>query len=145
MIQLVKSPKELRLGNLIFVDRFVFPPNFIAAQPSIVGEGFEDSINDKTQNVAYLNATQKWMRQLFTEEKDGCLCKGKFIAEKVQDEGHMEFPLWKISYKKKIFFFFPKTYKAEIQFIHEVQNYYKDWVGEELFDQPIITAEQKLK
>ena len=45
MIQLIKSAEGFRIGNFVFVDEFVFPPNFIVASPKILVEGFEAILN----------------------------------------------------------------------------------------------------
>lgn len=134
MFKLIKSPEGLRLGNLIFVDSFVFPPNFICAQPVHLGEGFEQCFNADTIDAAYLNADYKWMKQLLPVEDNGILSRDGFTAEKVQEsvsvsinetptDSFGQLPKWKIKFEAN---------EAEISFIHELQNYYKDWTGKEI-------------
>lgn len=128
MLQLIKNPDGLRIGNLIFVDSIVFPPNFITARPTLIGEGFENAFNEEPSNCAYLNAEDKWMKQLLTEEKDGKLCNGEFTAEKIYEPKGMfdeKFTTWKIKFGEN---------EAEISFIHELQNYYFDWTHSHLLE-----------
>lgn len=38
MLQIIKNTDGLRIGNFIFVDSMVYPPNFITAQKRYLGE-----------------------------------------------------------------------------------------------------------
>lgn len=123
--KLIKSPEGLREGNLIFVDSTVFPPNFICAKIEILGKEFEKSFTLETMNCAYLNAEERYIKDLFPEEKEKIFYKGEFKIKKLQDGDYHNFIKWKIEFEE---------YNAEISFIHELQNYYFDWTQIELLD-----------
>lgn len=124
MLQLIKKPDGLRAGNLILVDSFAFPPNFICAKPMGLGEDFESLLNEKTDNCAFLNLEEMLIKQLLPDEKEDMFWKDGFSAKKVHDASFDKFPKWKIKFKKTT---------TEISFMHELQNFYKDWTGSELF------------
>ncbi len=119
MIQIIKDKSELRKGNLILVDSMVIPPNFITAQPQMLGEGFEDAINKDWENCAFLNAKEQYMKDLFGDELE----KNGVKVEQIEKDGFDTFPKWKMTYKDKA---------VEVSFIHQVQNNYEDWTGERL-------------
>ena len=126
MIQLIKSAEGFRIGNFVFVDEFVFPPNFIVASPKILVEGFEAILNKEKNNIACLNADEKWMDfflQTINNNNRHLKMFHSFGVEKVQESGFEKFPIWKISCGEKT---------AEISFIHQLQNYYEDWTGVKL-------------
>ena len=123
MFRLIKNPDGLRSGNLIFVDAMVFPPNFMLAEPAKLEGEWEPHFNKATDNCAFLNAEEKWIKLLLQEGENGVFLKGDFTAVKVQDGEFRKFPVWEVKFKGKM---------ANISFIHELQNYYKDWVGDDL-------------
>lgn len=118
MIQIIKDKSELRKGNLILIDDLVFPPNFITAQPQILGEGFEEHINKDFDNCAFLNLKDEHIKELFpTGEKNG------FAISKIADPKINELPKWKITHGDNF---------KEISFVHQLQNFYFDWTNENL-------------
>jgi len=120
MIQIIKDETELRKGNLILFDGFVVPPNFIAAQPQMLADGFEGKINKKWNNCAFLNAKEQYIVDLF-----GCgLEKNGVKIRQLEEEAFNKFPKWEMTYKNEV---------AEVSFIHQVQNNYEDWTGEDIF------------
>ena len=128
MIKIIKTTEGLRAGNLVFVDSFVFPPNFMTVRPMLLDESFEKYINEDNVNIAYLNADEKYMNQLLSDNGNGKYIKGDFTAEKIYEPTSSfddKLITWKIKYGDN---------ESEISFIHELQNYYFDWVGFPLLD-----------
>jgi len=119
MIQIIKDKSELRTGNLIFVDSIVFPPNFITAQPQMLGDGWENVINKEFDNCAFLNAKEQYMKDLFGDDLE----KNGVKVEQLEKEGFDTFPKWRMKHKEMT---------KEVSFIHQVQNIYEDWTGERL-------------
>lgn len=119
MIQIIKDKTELRKGNLIFVDSMVTPPNFITAQPQMLGDGWEDAINKEWDNCAFLNVKEQYMKDLFGDELE----KNGVKVEQLEKEAFNAFPKWKMTFKDS---------SKEVSFIHQVQNTYEDWTGETL-------------
>jgi len=119
MIQVIKDKTELRQGNLILVDSTVIPPNFITAQPQMLGNGWEDAINKEWDNCAFLNANEKYMKDWLIEklEKNGI---GVTLLEK---EGFDNLPKWRLTFNGNT---------KEISFFHQVQNAFEDWTGNRL-------------
>jgi len=119
MIQIIKDKTELRKGNLIFVDHMVIPPNFITAQPQMLGDGWEDAINKEWDNCAFLNAKEQYVKDLFGDELE----KNGVKVEQLEKEGFDTFPKWTMTFNENT---------KEVSFIHQVQNTYEDWTGESL-------------
>lgn len=119
MIEIIKDKNGLRKGNLILVDNVVLPPNFIAAEPQILGDGWEEAVNKKWDNCAFLNAKEEYMIELF----GGDFEKNGVKVEQLEKEGFFTLPKWKMTYKGK---------SEEVSFIHQVQNNYEDWTGEKI-------------
>ena len=119
MIKIIKDKSELRKGNLIFVDSIVIPPNFITAQPQMLGDGWENAINKDFDNCAFLNAKKQYMKDLFGDELE----KNGVKVEQLQKEEFGTFPKWKMTFNGS---------SKEVSFIHQVQNAYEDWTGERL-------------
>ena len=119
MIKIIKDKSELRTGNLVFVDSIVIPPNFITAQPQMLGDGWEDVLNKEWDNCAFLNANEEYMKALFGENLEKSGVKVELILKEDIDS----FPKWKMTYKGN---------SAEVSFIHQVQNRFEDWIGVKL-------------
>ena len=119
MIQIIKDKSDLRTGNLVLVDSLVLPPNFIAAQPQRLGDGWEDYLNKGFDNCAFLNITEIDMIQLFGEKLE----KNGVKVFEIEKEGFRNLPKWEMTYKDN---------RAEVSFMHQVQNYFEDWTGQKL-------------
>ncbi len=125
IVRIITSPEGLRKGNFILWDSFVMPPNFVCARPARLNTGFEEPIRNPPAggiDVAYLNLTKEYAKELLSEGNGKDLFwTGSFIAQ-LKNPEHLgdEFPKWSICFGVKY---------AEISFVHELQNYYEDWIN----------------
>ena len=122
-LKLIKSSDGLRLGNMIMVDSFSSPPNFNVPQTVALGEGFEGHFNENTRNCAYLNADERTVKELLPDESQGVYSRGGFSATLICAEDFNNFNRWRVCFKNNT---------AEVSFIHELQNIFKDWTGNDL-------------
>lgn len=126
VFRIITSKEGLRPDNIILVDEFVFPANFICAQlrrlPSDpeLEELFADPF---PKNMAYANLSLSRFENIFDyrEKLNYPRPAGKFIGEcLINGDKENDVWMWRISYGENF---------AEISFLHELQNFFEDWTG----------------